>query len=190
MHENFKQSRVTLVLALLVGTAVAGCTPDVECVEAPVGRVVSDDASGKVDAEPLPRCKTDWARPIAGVAMDSGDDMRSRENVGPTPTNPVHGSKVGPTPTNTPLGSDEISTADTSRADGDGDGESRQSGASIPTGQNMGASSSSQSATQRTEAVAQSGATVSASAIENGEGVSISRNPNGGFSVSFTSTDD
>jgi len=187
MHENFKQSRATLVLVLLVGTAVAGCTPDVECVEAPVGRVVSDDASGKVDAEPLPRCKTDWARPIAGVAMDSGDDMRSRENVGPTPTNTPLGSDE---PTTTPLGSDEMSTADTSRADADGDGESRQSGASIPTGQNMGASSSSQSATQRTEAVAQSGATVSASAIENGEGVSISRNPNGGFSVSFTSTDD
>lgn len=178
MNKNFKQSRAILVLAVLGGTALVACAPAEECVEVPVGLVVSDIASGKVAAEPLPRCKTYWERPTADVAMDSGDDILSPEDVGSTPTNPLP-----------PLGSDEISTADTSRADGDGDGENRQSGASFPTGQTMGASSSSQSATQRTEAVAQSGATVSATAIENGEGVSISRNPNGGFSVSFTSTD-
>ena len=175
MNKNFKQSRAILVLALLGGTTLLACAPSEECVEVPVGLVVSDFASGKVEAQPLPRCKTDWARPAADVATDNGDGKLSPVEVLPAPTNPRPGA-------------DEISSADTSRADGDGDGENRQSGASIPTGQNMGASSSSQTATQRTEAVAQSGANVSASAIENGEGVSISRNPNGGFSVNFTST--
>jgi hypothetical protein len=177
MNKNFKQSRAIAVLAMIGGTALVACAPAQECVEAPVGLVVSDFASGKVEADPLPRCKTDWARLIDNVAMDSEVDQAGQVEVVSSPTNPLPGE-------------DEISSADTSRANGDGDGENRESGASIPTGQNMGASSSSRSATQSTEAVAQSGANVSASAIDNGEGVSISRNPNGGFSVSFSSTDD
>jgi hypothetical protein len=215
MNHTFKKSRAVLVLTLLGGTALVACAPAVVlCVETTAGvepldggddtnpehggptstnpALSSDEISaadtssavgygekGFVDAS-IP-IRQDIVQiiaecPVISVVMDSGDD-----------TIPEHG---GLTPTNPPLGSDEISTADTSSSFGAGDGVNRQSSASIPISRNMGASSSSQSATERTEAVAQSGATVSASAIENGEGVSISKNPNGGFSISFTGTDD
>jgi hypothetical protein len=196
MNHIFKKSRAVLVLTLLGGTALVACAPAVVlCVEttaevepldsgdeisaADTSSAVGYGEKGFVDAS-IP-IRQDVVQiiaecPVISVVMDSGDD-----------TIPEHG---GPTPTNPPLGSDEISTADTSSSFGAGDGVNRQSSASIPISRNMGASSSSQSATERTEAVAQSGATVSASAIENGEGVSISKNPNGGFSVSFTGTDD
>jgi len=178
MNKHWKQSRAGFVLALLCGTTFVACSPAVDCVEVPEGLVVSDIASGKVEANPLPRCKTDWARPIASIVKDSEVATEAPAEVSP----------VSPEP---PVDNDEISTADTSRADADGNGITGQSAASVPDNRNMGASSSSQSATQSTTAAARTGGgAVSASAIDNGAGVSISKDENGRLSVTFVGQDD
>ncbi|MFA8444004.1 hypothetical protein [Yoonia sp.] len=208
MNKDWKRSRAAFVLALLGGTALAACAPSTDCVEVPEGLVVSDIASGKVAANPLPRCKTDWARPIVSVENDSDSVV---------PDAPATVSPVSPEP---PVDNDETSTADTPRADGDGNGITGQSGASVTTAGNTGASSSSQTATERSVAAARIGAAsvaairdtgasssnepatesstaaagaggaVSASAIDDGVGVSISRDENGRLSVTFVGQDD